>query len=177
MLAIGLLATPCLQAENWPGWRGPRGDGTSAEQQVPTRWDGASGENIVWKSPLPGRGHSSPIVWGDQLFAVSCVEQDQTRILFAADNGIASCFVADTGERLWMERLGSHYSVSLLEANGLVCFLADDGEMKIVRPGRQLEVVSVNRLGEFCFASPAVSQGQLFVRGEKHLFCMGSPAP
>jgi hypothetical protein len=54
-----------------------------------------------------------------------------------------------------------------------VYFLADDGEMTIVRPGEKLDVVAKNKLGEFCYASPAISQGQLFLRSEKSLFCIG----
>ena len=115
--------------------------------------------HIVWRTTRGCSYVPSPIVVGDCF-------------LVAADNGIASCFVAATGERLWMERLGSHYSASLVEANGLVYFLADDGEMKVVRPGAALDVVAVNRLGEHCFASPAVSNGQMFVRGEKLLYCI-----
>ncbi len=93
LFAIGLLAADSVRAENWPGWRGPRGDGTSEEKEVPLRWDGTTGENIVWKTPLPGRGHSSPIVWGDRLFVVSCVEEQQARILFCVDR--------QSGQILW----------------------------------------------------------------------------
>ena len=409
-LAIGLGAVGSASGENWPSWRGPRGDGTSTEEHVPVRWDGSSRENITWKTPLPGWGHSSPIVWGEQLFLVSCIDDNQARVLFsvgrdtgrilwqqvvieaplerrhnlnsyasgtpatdgelvyvtfleadfgsrrevtpgnmvvaaydfagnrrwlvrpgrfssvhgycsspilfedlvivngdhdgdaylvalerasgkirwkiprenktrsyctpiireidgrtqmilsgskcvvsldprdgsqhwiidgpteqfvaslvyngrllfltagfpehhilainphgqgnvteshivwrttrgcsyvpspivsgdyflvAADNGIVSCFVADTGERVWMERLGKHYSASPIAANGLVYFPADDGEMTLVRPGRELEIVAVNPLGEQSYASPAASRGQIFLRGERHLFCIG----
>ena len=56
--------------------------------------------------------------------------------LFVADDrGTANCFEAATGERLWQERLGNHFSASLVTAKGLVFFLADDGTMTIVRPG------------------------------------------
>ena len=48
-------------AENWPAWRGPRGDGTSQEQNVPIHWSGE--ENVAWKVAVPGTGHASPIVW------------------------------------------------------------------------------------------------------------------
>ena len=57
-----------LNAENWGGWRGPRGDGTSLENNVPLRWNGPTGENITWKIAVPGIGHSSPIVWQDRVF-------------------------------------------------------------------------------------------------------------
>ena len=52
--------------EEWSGWRGPRHDGTSLESGFPTRWSAT--ENVVWKVAIPGKGHSSPVVWGDRLF-------------------------------------------------------------------------------------------------------------
>ncbi len=94
-------------------------------------------------------------------------------LFIADDRGTASCFDAETGETVWKARMGKHYSASLLTANGLVYFTADDGITKLVRPGSELDVVEENKLGEYCFASPVVSQGQLFLRGEKHLFCIG----
>jgi outer membrane protein assembly factor BamB len=400
--------------ENWPGWRGPRGDGSSAETNVPTQWDGPSGKKVAWKSPIPGKGHSSPIVWEDKVFLTTFVEGDGDKqkpdrlllcfdrksgrelwrqtvieapkekkhtlnsyasgtpatdgnlvyvtfllpdfgsdsdrtpgdmvvaaydfegnqkwlvrpgrfasihgycsspVLFedklivngdhdgdayivalnkqtgeavwkidrenktrsyvtpiirkidgrtqmilsgskcvasydpqsgkqhwildgpteqfvasmvydgklvyltagfperhvlavdptgsgkldddaivwrtkkgcgyvpspvlcdeyfivAADNGTASCYKARSGELQWMERLGKSYSASLVSANGLVYLVADDGVTKVVRPGPELEVVAENKLGEFCYASPAISRGQIFIRGENTLFCI-----
>ena len=81
MLAAVLLTPFCSRssAENWPGWRGLRGDGTSAELNVPTEWDGKSGENIRWKTAVPGSGYSSPIIHGDRIFLTSCDETEQTR--------------------------------------------------------------------------------------------------
>lgn len=408
------MVSSATLAENWPGWRGPRGDGTSQEQDVPTRWDGETGANITWKTALPGWGHSSPIVWDDRIFLTASVDQTKARqllcvdrqhgrivwqqdvlraplekrhtlnsyasgtpatdgarvyvtflepdtesrtqvtpgnlvvaaydldgrpqwtvrpgrfasvhgfcsspvlfedlvivngdhdgdayivalerqtgavrwkidrenrtrsyvtplirdiggrtqmvlsgsvsvvsldprtgtrhwiidgpteqfvaslvydgqflymtagfpeyhilairpdghgnvtdthivwrttkgcayvpspivagpyFLVAADTGIASCFAARSGQRLWMERLGKHYSASLVSAGGLVYFLADDGLMKVVRPGPALDVVAENPLGENCYASPAISRGQLFLRSEKHLYCIGPLRP
>ena len=93
-------------------------------------------------------------------------------LLVADDRGTVNCFDAKDGTVVWKERLGSHYSASLVHANGLAYFLADDGITKIVRPGKKLEVVAENPLGEHCIASPAISDGQLLIRGEKHLFCI-----
>jgi outer membrane protein assembly factor BamB len=94
-------------------------------------------------------------------------------LLVADDRGTANCFDTATGKRHWQARLGKHYSASLTVADGLVHFLADDGITKIVQPGPELKVVAENALGEYCYASPAISQGQIFIRGEKHLFCIG----
>ena len=68
---ILLCASVSLHADNWPGWRGPRGTGVSSETSFPVSWDAS---NIRWKTPIPGRGHSSPIVWGDRIFLTTSVE-------------------------------------------------------------------------------------------------------
>jgi outer membrane protein assembly factor BamB len=66
-LALTLLgSTVILQAENWPRFRGPTGQGISAETNLPLQWK--AGENIAWKTAIPGEGWSSPIVWGDRIF-------------------------------------------------------------------------------------------------------------
>jgi len=404
-LAFLLLCSPWAAlpapAEDWPGWRGPRGDGSSLEKNVPTRWNGPEGTNIAWKVEIPGRGHASPIVSGERIFLVSCREAegdrvllcldrangrilweqvvvnaplegkhrlnshasstpatdgklvyvsflDRTEMLVAAydfsgkrqwlvrpgeffsrhgycsppllfkdlvivngdhdgdgylvaldrttgrtvwkrprvnhtrsycppiirqingrtqmvlsgslcvasydphdgsrhwiidgpteqyvaslvyngellfmtagfpefhiiairpdgqgnvtdshvvwhttkgcsyvpspiiggggkyflvvsDTGIASCFEAAAGERHWMQRIGPHYSASLVEAEGLVHFLSDEGVTTIVRPGPEFDVVAENRLGENCYASPAISRGRIYLRAEKHLYCV-----
>ncbi|MBI3467872.1 MAG: PQQ-binding-like beta-propeller repeat protein [Planctomycetes bacterium] len=407
-----------VSAEDWPGWRGPRGDGTSLETNVPVRWNGPTGENIAWKVPLPGQGHASPIVWGDYLFLISCIDETQERVLLcldrrdgstrwrktvftapletkhvrnsyasgtpatdgelvyvallqvdgstipapnvgnardvtpgkivvaaydfdgdlkwtaspgefisahgfcscpvlyqdlviingdhdgqsyiaalkkgtgelawkvprlhqtrsyvtpiirdiagrtqmvlsgskhiasydprdgsqhwmisgpteqyvasmvydgkrffmaagfptyhvmairpdgagevtdthvewhstgakcyvpspvvvgkyllvADDRGTGNCFDAATGERLWQARLGRAYGSSLVTAGGLVYFLADDGVTKVIVPGKELKIVAENELGELCSSSPAISQGRIYIRGEKHLWAIG----
>jgi outer membrane protein assembly factor BamB len=408
---LGITCKPS-RAENWPGWRGPRGDGTSLEKNVPLRWNGPTGENITWRVPVPGRAHSSPIVWENRLFVSTCLEDDLQRqllcfdrdqgrllwqqtvveaplekkhqlnsyasgtpvtdgklvyvtylepdfgsitkrtpgnivvaafdfegrqqwkvrpgrfasvhgyctspILFknllivngdhdgdsfvygldkrtgeiewktarkhktrsyctpiireidgrtqmvfsgsmcvvsldphdgsehwridgpteqfvaslvydgnllyltagypehhilaiqpdgqgnvtdthivwrttrgcsyvpspivegpyflvASDEGIVSCFEGATGRRLWMKRMAPHYSASLVSAGGYVYLTDDDGITKVVRPGPDLDLVAENRLGEACYASAAISAGQIFMRGEQHLYCIGKP--
>jgi outer membrane protein assembly factor BamB len=56
--------------ENWPQWRGPHGTGLAAGS-APVRWSAT--ENVRWKIEIPGRGHSSPIVWGDQIFLTTAI--------------------------------------------------------------------------------------------------------
>ena len=93
-------------------------------------------------------------------------------LLIADDRGTANCFDAKTGAVLWKERLGKHYSASLVHADGLAYFVADDGIATVVRPGDKLQVVAKNPLGEYVFASPAISDGKIFLRGERHLYCI-----
>jgi outer membrane protein assembly factor BamB len=84
--AVGLLTCfSAAHAENWPAWRGPRGDGTSLEVSVPTKWNATTGEGIAWKVLVPGRGHSSPIVWNDQIFLATCLEETNERVLLSFD--------------------------------------------------------------------------------------------
>jgi outer membrane protein assembly factor BamB len=410
---------PESRSEYWPGWRGPRGDGTSIESNVPVRWDGIKGEGVAWKAALPGVGHSSPIVWRDQVFVTACDEESNERLLIcldrrngnilwqstvlksileskhqlnsfasgtpatdgesvfvsflnsdgteemaknvgqpriikvgnmvvcaydmlgkqlwsqnlgrfssahgycsspiifkdllivngdhdgdshvfaldrktgevvwkfprvhqtrsyctpiireignrtqmvmsgskqvvsldpnngklhwtvegpteqfvasmvfdgekfylsagfpdyyvmaidpdgsgdvtkshvawssreakcyvpspvlaqgqlfvADDRGTLNCFDTKTGKRMWQDRLGGHNSASLVTANGLVYCIADEGILRVIRPNNKLDIVSENPLGENSFASPAISQGQIFIRGEKHLFAIGT---
>jgi len=57
---------------NWPQWRGPSGQGVSLEKNLPTEW--SLTKNIKWKTPIAGRGHSSPIVWGNKIFLTTAIE-------------------------------------------------------------------------------------------------------
>lgn len=61
-------------AADWPQWRGPMGTGVSSEKNVPAEW--SSNKNIKWKTPIPGRSHSSPIVFGHRIFLTTAIEGD-----------------------------------------------------------------------------------------------------
>jgi outer membrane protein assembly factor BamB len=61
-------------AADWPQWRGPMGTGVSSEKNVPAEW--SSSKNIKWKTPIPGRSHSSPIVFGHRIFLTTAIEGD-----------------------------------------------------------------------------------------------------
>src|SRR2546427_6143501 len=72
----GLLIAVCqlLSAADpgqWPKWRGPTDDGMS-RTDAPLRWSDT--ENIKWKATIPGRGHSSPVLWGDRIFVTTAVQ-------------------------------------------------------------------------------------------------------
>jgi outer membrane protein assembly factor BamB len=77
------LAPAVLPAEEWPGWRGPRADGIASDVNLPLRWSAT--ENVAWKTPIPGKGHSSPVVWGDHVFLTTCLEDSGKRLLLALD--------------------------------------------------------------------------------------------
>jgi len=90
-LGLALLLTASCPAENWPCFRGPSRQGISTAAQLPLRWSATDG--VAWKTPLPGAGWSSPIVWGDRIF-----------ITTATDGGTSChllCLNAATGAVLW----------------------------------------------------------------------------
>jgi len=81
-MALVSLALPAA-AENWPRFRGPTGQGISGETGVPTRWSAT--ENVAWKTPIPGQGWSSPIVWGDRVFVTAAADEGASLHLVALD--------------------------------------------------------------------------------------------
>lgn len=96
-------------------------------------------------------------------------------LLFVADDrGIAHCFDTGSGKHLWRERLGRHFSASLVTANGLVYLTTDDGITVVMKANREPRVVQTNELGERVFASPAISDGRIYLRGTDHLFCIAA---
>jgi len=80
---------------NWPGFRGAGGIGIASDGSFPTVWDGTSGENILWTTPIPIPGYNSPIIWGKKIFLSGADRNTQVVI----------CFDADSGEILWQSEL------------------------------------------------------------------------
>ena len=150
-LVIGVLlfSLNFAQAENWPGWRGPRGDGTCIEQNIPTNWDPAG---ALWKIELPGKGHASPIIWGDRVYTVIgmtatkerillCIDRNSGKILWRQtvvqgpleklhkENSYASSTPATDGQRVYVTfRVGDDIVVAAHD-------LASGKQLWLVRPG------------------------------------------
>jgi outer membrane protein assembly factor BamB len=59
--------------DNWPQWRGPLGTGVAPHADPPITWDEREGTNIRWKTAIPGRGHSTPVVWGERVFLTTAI--------------------------------------------------------------------------------------------------------
>jgi outer membrane protein assembly factor BamB len=115
---------------------------------------------ILWRHQKGASYVPSPLARDKYFFVVS-------------DGGIASCFEARSGKRLWMKRLGRRHSASPVAAGPYLYFPDDDGITWVVKAGGTFELVSKNVLGEGCYASPAISRGQIFVRTVGHLYCIG----
>jgi len=109
-----LMSTGWAFAQDWPGWRGD-GRGISSEKNLPVKW--SENEGIKWKTPIPGAGHSSPIVWGNRVFLSTAAAKDpnvetfQGGITFMAGNTskpdeseyayCVICLDAERGNILW----------------------------------------------------------------------------
>lgn len=113
---------------------------------------------VLWKADRGGSYMSTPVVWGDFIY-------------FGNTNGVVRCFHAMTGEKIYEERLGSQASItaSLVAANDKIYCPSENGIVYVVRAGPEFEVLSENEMGQPCFATPAISDGVLYIRTLKTL--------
>ncbi len=137
------------------------GSGFDAAVLYAIKPDGAVGdataEHVAWTLKKGAPHTPSVVVVEDSLFCVS-------------DAGIASCVDPLTGEVRWSERLAGNFSASPIVAQGRVYFQNETGSTHVVSAKKTFELLTTNELGERTLASPAVTDGALFVRGETHLF-------
>lgn len=89
-------------AGNWPQFRGPSGLGYTDDKNLPLTWGGRTNENVLWKAPLIGQGHASPIVWGDAVFVctASWASDVTAREKVMPDHHVL-CYRAGNGKLLW----------------------------------------------------------------------------
>ena len=95
------------------------------------------------------------------------------RLLFCLkESGVASCLEAETGQVVWVERLGGAYGASPVLAEGRLYCLAEDGSTVVIGADRTFKILARNPLEGLCKASPAISGGRIFIRSENSLFCI-----
>ena len=105
----------------------------------------------MWHVPT-GAPYISSIVYYDGL------------IYMAGDVGVVTCVDAKTGERVWRERLGGIYTASPIAGDGRIYLFGESGETLVLKAGRAPQVIARNRVEGRVLASPAVSEGRLFIR-------------
>lgn len=115
--------------------------------------------SVVWKNSRAKSYVASPLYYQGCLY-------------IPQDRGIVTCLDADTGKQLWKERLGGSYRASPVAADGKVYITTLEGTVFVLLAGKEFRVLSRNDLKEDMVASPAVADGAIFLRGEKHLFCI-----
>jgi outer membrane protein assembly factor BamB len=148
LLAASVAFSGVLHAEDWPQWRGPDGQGHATSASAPTHF--SETQNLAWKTPLPGRGHSSPVIMGEQIWLTTALENpaspDEAKRRLAANTGDqpltvlssvslrALCLNKATGEiqhdiqllnvkdPQWVHQLNSYASPTpVVEAGRLYC--------------------------------------------------------
>jgi outer membrane protein assembly factor BamB len=124
-----------------------------------------------------GRGDvtASHVVWrapGGGSYAASLVAY-QGLLYFTNDVGVLTCADMKTGERVWQTRLDGVFFASPVAADGKVYFLSQTGETIVVKAGRTPEIMARNDLGVRLVASPAISNGRIFLRSDDRLFALG----
>lgn len=122
---------------------------------------GGSGDvtdsHVVWRINRGAPSTPSPLLVGEELY-------------FVADNGIASCVNALTGEHYWMERIGGNFSASPVFANGHILFLNEAGLATWIKPGKTYEAVGTSEVPGRTFATPSFSNGAMYLRTDEVLY-------
>lgn len=114
--------------------------------------------HVVWQSREGAYYVPSPVCNDNFLFSTMTT-------------GKVHCIEASTGKILWIEDLGMQYSSPVI-AEGLVYMPNDEGVITVIKPGPKFEYIAKNLIGEKMFASPAISNGKIYLRGYQHLFCI-----
>lgn len=117
---------------------------------------------IAWRQPQSGPYNPSPVVYGDYVYVIY-------------DGGFIACYEAKTGKEVYAKRridVGALFTSSPVAVDGRLYCLSEDGDMYVLKAGPEYELLAKNSLGEVCMASPAISDGKMFIRAFKHLLCI-----
>ena len=120
-------------------------------------------DGVAWSNRSGGAYVTSPIAIGEYLYV-------------PLDNGYLTCYQASTGNVVYEKQklgTGSTITASPIAGDGSIYVQTEGGECYVIKPGPEFEILAVNKLDEVFCASPAVSAGKIFLRGRKHLYCIG----
>src|SRR5439155_15064416 len=154
---LGFLVAPELSAADWPQFRGPQAGGLDTNAPASVRWNVERGENIRWQTPIPGLGHSSPVIWDNRIYVTTAVRPGKAELKVGLYGDIASS--DDSGPQEW--RL-----LALDKATGKILW-DKPGHTAVPRAFRHPK-------SSHCNSTPAVA-GALIVAifGSEGLFCFG----
>jgi len=119
---------------------------------------------VVWKYNKGTAYVPSPILYGDYLYLTS-------------DRGVLTCIDAKTGEVKYeggRVPIPASFTASPVAFDGKILLTSEDGDTFVVKAGPKHEILGTNSVGEPVYASPAVADGNIFIRGERNLYCIGS---
>ena len=135
----------------------------SATGDISLAADATSNSHIVWTANKDGAYMISPVLYNGLLYV-------------SRNNGVFVVFDAKTGERIYQQRLGSGatgFTASIVAADGKIYFTSEEGDVYVVKAGREFELLATNPLGDIAMATPAISEGVLYFRTGKNLMAIG----
>jgi outer membrane protein assembly factor BamB len=121
---------------------------------------------VAWSKQRGGSYMPTPLAYGEYLYV-------------NANQGVLTVYEAKTGVRSYQQRIGEKggaYSASPVANGGKVYLSSEDGDVFVVKAGPKYELLSTNPVGEVLMATPAISDGVIFVRGQNHLYAFGERA-
>ncbi len=119
-------------------------------------------EAFAWQTEGGSPYTLTPVAYGSRLFTCS-------------DSGVLACYSATDGKEVFRGRLDGNYSASPVAGDGKIYFASQEGEVHVVSAGSAFELLGTVDMGESCMATPAISNGVLFVRGQSHLVAIEGP--
>lgn len=122
-----------------------------------------SSDAIAWSRVRRGPYMPTPVIYDGRLYVLG-------------NRGNLDCYDLDSGEEIYRQQIkhgGGGFSGSPVAADGKLYLSGEDGDIYVVRAGDEFELLATNPMGELLMASPALSDGMLYVRAEKHLFAIG----
>jgi outer membrane protein assembly factor BamB len=139
------------------------GDGDGSRHAVAVKVDGKDSDikaDLVWEDTRQLPYVPTMLLAGSFLYYVN-------------DSGMAGCREIKTGKPVWSQRLGGNVSASPVLIDGKIYAANEDGMVFVFSAADRFQLLAKNSLGEPVFASPAVAENRLFIRGQQHLFCIG----
>jgi outer membrane protein assembly factor BamB len=141
------------------------GDGSGARHTIAVRLGGTGDltqTNLVWEERASFPYVPCMLVYGDHLFTVN-------------DQGVAGCYDAKTGKEVWSHRLAGMTSASPILIDGKIYVVDERGNAYVIAASPTYKLLGKSTVGEAVFATPAVADNRLFIRGSNHLFCIAKP--
>jgi outer membrane protein assembly factor BamB len=136
---------------------------TGASGDISLEAGTASSNHIVWSQQREGAYMQTPVVYQDLLYV-------------CRDNGVLSVYEAETGKRLYQQRLAdgrTGFSASAIAGDGKLYYSSEEGSVLVVKAGPTFELLKENAMGETVMATPAISEGSIFIRTRTRLVAIG----
>ena len=134
-----------------------------ASGDITLKGDRTTGDFIAWSTSRGGPYIPTPVIYGDHLYVL-------------ANNGVLAAYDVRSGQRIYQERVagGGSFSASPVAGDGKLYLASEDGDIHVVKAGPTYELLGTNVSGQVIMATPAISNGVIFVRGVNAIFAVGA---